>query len=204
MKCVVVCGAGILNYQKAASYINEEDFVIYCDGGLNHKEKLMVEPNLIVGDFDSHKRPKTSVEVIELPKEKDDTDSVFALKEGVKRGFDSFLLLGALGNRFDHGFVNVSALLWLDSRGKKAKIVDDYCEMEVVSREGEVSESFSYFSVLNISGEENEISILGAKYPLNHQSISVEYQYGVSNEVLPGKKAKILVHKGRVLLVKDF
>ena len=204
MNCVIVCGAEIRDYKKISSYINTDDFVIYCDGGLNHEAGLGVKPDLIVGDFDSHKKPKTHIEVIELPKEKDDTDSIFALKEGVKRGFQSFLMIGALGKRFDHGFANVSALLMLNSLGLAGKIVDDYCEMEVVSDEAFVSDEYPFFSLLNISGEETDISITHAKFPLEHKSIGCEYQYGVSNEVIPGERAYIKVHKGRVLLVKDF
>lgn len=204
MKCVIVCGATILDYEKAASYIEKEDFVIACDSGLYHTKALGVEPDLIVGDFDSHPKPDTKGEIIELPREKDDTDSVFALKEGIKRGFEEFLFLGALGKRFDHGFVNVSSLLMLDSIGKKGMIVDDYCEMEVISSEAYVSEKYPYFSLLNISGEKNDISISGAKFPLDHKEITMEYQYGVSNEVLPKETAHIVVHKGRILLVRDF
>ena len=204
MKCVIVCGAEIKDYKKISSYIDDEDFVVYCDGGLRHQNGLGRKPDLIVGDFDSYEKPATDVELIELPREKDDTDSIFALKEGMKRGFASFLFVGALGARFDHGFANVSALLMLDSKGLKGKIVDDYCEMEVVSKEAYVSDDYPYFSLLNISGEENEISISGAKFPLEHGSITCEYQYGVSNEVLPGEKACIRVYGGRVLLVKDF
>ncbi|MCR5546308.1 MAG: thiamine diphosphokinase [Lachnospiraceae bacterium] len=204
MKCVIVCGADIKNYKRAASYIEEEDFIIYCDSGLYHMEGLKAKPSLILGDFDSHQNPNLPVETIVLPVEKDDTDSVFAVKEGIKRGFSEFLLLGAVGNRFDHTFANIGALLMLDSEGKHGKIIDDYSEFEILSTEGEVEEHFSYFSLLNVSGEAYDISITGAKYKMDHQTIKPEYQYAVSNEVLKGQTAKITVHKGRVLLVKDF
>ena len=84
MKCVIVCGADILDYKKMASYVDAEDFVIYCDSGLKHMNSLGIKPSLIVGDFDSHENPNMSVETIVLPVEKDDTDSVYALKEGIK------------------------------------------------------------------------------------------------------------------------
>ena len=204
MKCVIVCGADILDYKKMASYVDAEDFVIYCDSGLKHMNSLGIKPSLIVGDFDSHENPNMSVETIVLPVEKDDTDSVYALKEGIKRGFEEFIFLGALGKRFDHSFVNVSSLLILDGLGKRGKILDDYCEMEVVSNEAYVTEDYPYFSIMDISGEAEDISILNAKFPMNHQSITGGYQYAVSNEVLPGEVAHIIVHSGRVLLIKDF
>ena len=70
------------------------------------------------------------VETIILPHEKDDTDTVYAVKEAVSRGFSDFLLIGVIGDRFDHSLGNISILLMLDSLGKTAKIVDDYSEME--------------------------------------------------------------------------
>lgn len=55
-----------------------------------------------------------------LPCEKDDTDTVFAVKTMVQRGYDDFLLIGVIGARLDHTLGNVSILLYLDSLGKKA------------------------------------------------------------------------------------
>ena len=43
-----------------------------------------MHPSLIVGDFDSHENPHLAVETIVLPCEKDDTDTVFAVKEDSK------------------------------------------------------------------------------------------------------------------------
>lgn len=85
-----------------------------------------------------------------LPCEKDDTDTVFAVKEAV--------------------------------------IVDDYSEMELVSdRPVSIPDSYAFFSLLNISGCAKGITIQGAKYPICNGEITCEYQYGISNEVLPGE-----------------
>ena len=209
MQCVIVGSAAIKDYKRIKNYFTEDDYYIFCDGGLNHLEELSVKPDLIVGDFDSYHGNVEGMDIdeeniIRLPREKDDTDTMFAVKEGIRRGFDNFLFIGVLGERFDHSLVNLSALLYLDDENKHAKIVDDYCEMEVVSKEAFVSDSYSYFSLINLFGEENEISISDAKYSLEKKSITPRYQYGVSNEVLPKKKAKITLHKGRVLLIRDF
>lgn len=39
------------------------------------------------------------------------TDTVYAMKEAIKRGFDTFLLIGVVGGRLDHTLGNVSMLL---------------------------------------------------------------------------------------------
>ena len=202
-RCIIMGSAKINNYDKIREYLNPDDFFIFCDGGLKHCEALGFTPNLIVGDFDSHNNPNLPIETIVLPCEKDDTDTVYAVKEAVSRGFSEFLLIGVIGERFDHSLGNISILLMLDSLSKTAKIIDDYSEIELVSKQPVyISDSFSYFSLLNITGKADGICIENAKYNLTNGTITCEYQYGVSNEVLPGKVAKVTVNDGQLLLIK--
>ena len=166
-RCVVVGGADINNYEYIRGCLCEDDYIVFCDSGLKHIDNLSVTPNLIVGDFDSHDNPILDVETIVLPCEKDDTDTVFAVKEALKRGFDEFLLIGVIGARLDHTLCNVSILLYLDSFGIKGTIIDDYSEMEIVSNAPSyIDDSYSYFSLLNITGTAKGVTIRNAKYPL--------------------------------------
>ena len=204
MRCVIVGGADINNYGFLRETLCADDYVVFCDSGLKHLDGLQVNPSLIVGDFDSHVNPHLDVETIVLPCEKDDTDTVFAVKEAVKRGFEDFLLVGVVGARLDHTLANTSILLYLDALGKKGCIIDDYSEMEIVSSEpASVSEEFSFFSLLNITGCAKGITVTGAKYPLQDAEITCEYQYGVSNEVLAGESATVSVKEGKLLLIKN-
>lgn len=203
-RCVIVGGADINNYEYIKSCLRNDDFIVFCDSGLKHLESLQVKPGLIVGDFDSHDNPHLGVETIVLPCEKDDTDTVFAVKEALKRGYDNYLLIGVIGARLDHTLGNVSILLYLDSLGKKGKIIDDYSEIEIVSNKpAYIEDSYAFFSLLNITGNAKGITIENAKYPLDNAEITCEYQYGVSNEVLSGKIAKVSIKNGSLLLVKD-
>ena len=205
-RCVIIGGASIGDYDAVCRWLRPDDYVIYCDCGLRHMDGFGVEPDLIVGDFDSYSYPEYDTETIVLPCEKDDTDTVFAVKEALRRGFEDFLLIGVVGERLDHTLGNVSILLMLDSAGKKGIIIDDYSEMEIVSDRCEkpciIDDSYAYFSLLNISGKASGVTIRGAKYPLEDAEITCEYQYGVSNEVLPGCTAEVSVGEGRLLLVK--
>jgi len=202
-RCVIIGGANIENYTQIKKYLKSDDFNIFCDSGLKHLEKLEISPDLIVGDFDSHENPNLSAETIVLPCEKDDTDTVFAVKEAIKRGFCDFLLIGVIGQRLDHTLGNVSILLMLDSLNKKAKIVDDFSEMEIISdKAAYIDDSFSFFSLINISGKAEGITIENAKYPLKNGEITTEYQYGISNEVLKNKTAKVSLSEGKLLLIK--
>lgn len=203
MRCVIVGGADIADYNKIKSYIKADDYLIFCDSGLKHADKLSALPSLIVGDFDSHPKPDTDVETIVLPCEKDDTDTMFAIKEAIHRGFDDFLLIGVVGNRLDHTLVNVSILNYLFESRKKGLIVDDFSEMEIVGKETAfVHDSFSYFSLVNIFGISEGVTIKNAKYTLDNAVITSEYQYATSNEVLKGATAEITVNEGKLLLIK--
>ena len=202
-KCVIVGGADIRDYGRIRELLTEEMVFIFCDSGLRHMEALGRKPDLIVGDFDSHVNPHMDVETIVLPHVKDDTDTVFAVKEALRRGFEEFLLIGVVGGRLDHTLGNVAILLMLDSAGKKAVIADDYSDMEIVSRERAlVPDRYSYFSLLNITGTAKGVTIRNALYPLSDAEITCEYPIGVSNEVLPGKTAEVTVKEGRLLIIK--
>lgn len=204
-RCVIIGGAAIEDYKAIRRSLTPDDYNIFCDSGLRHMDALGIKPDLIIGDFDSHPRPMTNAETIVLPCVKDDTDTVFAAKEALRRGFDDFLLTGVIGGRLDHTLGNVSILLWLHSQGKTAKIVDDRSEMEIVSSEtAYIGGEFKFFSLLNISGTARGITVRNAKYPLEDAEITCEYQYGVSNEVLPGKRAEASVREGKLLLVKVY
>lgn len=204
-RCVVIGGAHIGRPERVLEYLRPSDYIICCDSGLKHREALGVVPDLIVGDFDSHPDPDLNIETIVLPREKDDTDTVFAVKEGLKRGFDDFLLLGVMGDRMDHTLGNISILLMLHREGKNALALDDYSEFTVAGREPvSIPDRFAYFSVLSIDGTARGVSIRNAKFPLENAEITPWYQYGVSNEVLPGRTAEVSVDDGHLLLIADF
>ncbi len=203
MRCVIIGGADIGNYEEIKKSLKNDDYFVFCDCGLKHKDKLNIEASLIVGDFDSHNRPETDIETIILPKEKDDTDTFFATKEAIRRGYDDFLLIGVVGNRLDHTLVNVSILNYLYENDKKGKIIDDYSEMEMVADDKVfVTDNYSYFSLLNLFGISEGVTIKNAKFPLENGVITPEYQYATSNEVLKGHIAEISVKKGKLLLIK--
>ncbi len=204
-RCVIVGGAAIQNPAFVRSQLRADDYVIFCDSGLAHVKPLGLSPDLVVGDFDSYPRPDLPVETIVLPREKDDTDTVFAAKEALRRGFQSFLLIGAVGGRLDHTLANLSILVMLQRQGKSSRIVDDYSVMEMVGAAPvDIAGDCAFFSLLNITGTAEEIFISGAKYPLSGARIECSYQYGTSNEVLPGQTARVSVGRGSLLLIRVF
>lgn len=204
-RCVIVGGAPIQNYDRIRDLIKEDDYIICCDCGLRHMTGLGAAPSLIVGDFDSYENPESETETIVLPTAKDDTDTVYAVREGKKRGFTDFLLIGVIGGRLDHSLVNLYILYDLASEGMTGAASDDYSDIFFITpgNSAYVTDRYSYFSLVSITGNAGGVSIRNAKFPLENAEIRSEYQYAVSNEVLPGGTAEITVKSGGLLLICD-
>ena len=209
-RCVIVSAGEIHDYVRARSFLREGDFFIFCDGGLSHADGLCILPDIIVGDFDSceasdlvkYAGTAGKPEIIKLPRVKDDTDTLFAVKLALERGYEDFLLLGSMGGRFDHALGNISILLYLHGLGKNAVLIDDYSVMQIADNKPfYIEDNCSFFSVLTDAGDESGVNIKNAKYPLENASLSADFQLGISNEVLPGNTAEISVAHGRVLVV---
>src|SRR5574344_2582858 len=201
-RAVIVCGARIKDYEFVSSYIMEGDFFIYCDSGLVHEDRFLskvdTKADLIIGDFDSSEKPERATEIIELPVMKDDTDSVYAIKEAVARGYKDILIVGGIGDRFDHSLVNAYALMLINDFGANGKIVDDYSEMTLVDNQisAEIEPKWRYFSLIAISGTACGVTITNAKYNLDNAMINPKYQYAISNEVEGDEPAIVSVEKG--------
>lgn len=201
-RCVIIGGGDIADAHSLNNYISRDDFVICCDAGFLHAKKAGIVPQLIVGDFDSADIPKTDIETIVLPREKDDTDSFFAAKEGLKRGFSHFLLLGVTGGRLDHTLGAISILEFLQKLGAYGEICDKTTKIRVCCDSLTVQKGCKYFSVFAV-GSAKAVTIRGAKYNLDNASIDSHYQYGISNEVADDL-ATVSVGQGTVIVMEIF
>ena len=210
-RCVIISAGEIKDFKLVKKFLKPDDFYIFCDGGLSYARPLGIKPSLIVGDFDSCKKSdlkkySKTCETIQLPREKDDTDTLYAVKTALARGFKNFLLLGSMGNRFDHAVANASVLLFLYEKNIPAQILDDYSIMQVAGKNPVlVEDTFSYFSVLTPFGNAYKVNIKNAKYILEGADLRSNFQsLGMSNEVIPGLTAEISCEEGFCLVLKVF
>ena len=101
--------------------------------------------------------------------------------------------------------VNISVLQFLQKNGASGVIYDDYSKMKLVVAGAEpvlIPDTYSYFSLMCIAGDVSGVTIKNAKYPLEKATITSDYQFGVSNEVLSGQKAEVSLKKGVLLLIQ--
>ena len=149
--------------------ISPADYIIACDGGYLHAKKSGIKPDLVVGDFDSyHGEIYKNITVITAPSEKDDTDTMLAVKLGLEMGIESFLLLGATGGRIDHFLANISTATYIASHGGICEIADKYnrifaikdSSIEIIKRENCSISVFSY------TDKSDGVTLKGLKYPM--------------------------------------
>ena len=196
--CHIVCAG---DFERDSFLPRQGDYVIACDSGLAYMESCGAVPDLIVGDFDSYERVPEGNNVVLLPREKDDTDSAYALKAGLDRGFSRFLLHGALGGkRISHSLANISLLLFLKERGAEGIICGKNVCAGLLDR-GSICFSSSesgYLSVFAVSAP-CDIKLDGLKFGFSGL-LSPSFQIGVSNEFI-GEPARITVNSGTLLWI---
>lgn len=206
-KCFII-GAGDLTV--GALEVGERDLVIAVDGGLGYCGVLGVEPDLILGDFDSVSPEEAKAlerleqqipeRIIRLPREKDDTDTLAALKEGLHRGYRNFRIYGGTGGRFDHTFANIQCLLFLKKQGAVGYLMDGNGMILVLEDESvEFQKGLEgYLSLFSLSQESLGVTIKGMKYPLDRAVLRNDFPVGISNE-FTGEEAVISVEKGQLV-----
>ncbi|MEI3347192.1 MAG: hypothetical protein V8R55_01860 [Dysosmobacter sp.] len=75
-----------------------EDLVIAADAGYRTCRELGIVPDLLLGDFDSMEQPEDFANIHRSPVEKDDTDTMLAVKTGLEQGCESFTSTAALAD----------------------------------------------------------------------------------------------------------
>ena len=199
--CYIV-GAG--ECQRLDFKPDETDFVIAADGGLRYLEKEGINPDIIIGDFDSFGVCPQSENVIILKPQKDVTDMDAAVTVGLEKGFNQFRLYGALGGRLDHTLANIQLIASLSEKNIKAEIHDEKTYVTAVT-DGSVSfgrDGKGYISVFSHSDKCTGVSIEGLKYELKDSELKNSFPLGVSNE-FTGKESIITVKNGTLIIIKS-
>ncbi len=184
-RCVIIAG-GDCDTEKFTEIL-ETDYLIAADSGLKYTESAGIVPDLIVGDFDSYKGAiPTDVEVLKLPTRKNDTDLLYALRCGVERGYNDFLIFGGYGSRPDQNLAMLQSLVWLCENCDTACVRAVCCGFEVYAIKNKSInlqlDRNKYLSVFSISNDAKCVDIVGADYPLSNATVTPSFPIGVSNE----------------------
>ena len=200
---------GAMNPGELSLTRGPADLVIAADAGLTRLAPLGLAPDLIVGDFDSLHRIPTGKEgqIVVHPIEKDDTDTLLAVKEGLSRGYNDFVIAGGLGGRLDHTLANLQTLVWLATSPPKGKnhgyLIGEGQIIALLSDE-RVHFHAGHRGILSLFciGDHATVSIDGLKYPLDRYPMTPAFPIGVSNE-FTGRESEITVEDGLVWMILD-
>ena len=94
-RCVIFGGGELKDIRFTQSLLREDDYIVCADRGYAYCAAMGRKPDLILGDFDSYSgKLPPGCEVLRYPIEKDDTDTMLAVKEAIRREFADILMLG--------------------------------------------------------------------------------------------------------------
>ncbi|WP_024834557.1 thiamine diphosphokinase [Ruminiclostridium josui] len=205
MKVVCVCNGSISNYDKIKKYILASDYIISVDGGAGHLREMGVNPDILIGDFDSANSQDLNyyvnrgINVSKFPVEKDMTDSELAIEKALELGAHEVVLIGALGTRIDHSFANIMLLKKMLDIGLRGSIVDENNEIYMFNSSFCLSKKEGRkLSLIPITEKVTEVSTSGLKYPLVNATMTLGTSWGISNE-FEEETAKITIGSGILL-----
>lgn len=198
--CLIISGAPECYFPVS---FTKADFVIACDAGYIHAQRADIVPDVIIGDFDSYLGDlPDGVEIIRTKPEKDDTDTMMALKLAIRRGYRRIMLVGALGGRIDHMLANISLIAFAATKGADLQIVDGHHQIFAV-RDGKrrvPRSSWRNISVFAFDTECTGVTLRGVKYLLEGAVLTNTFALGVSNEFTEDI-AEISVESGILIVV---
>ena len=199
-RCVIFCAA---DFDGLLEPLDESDFIIAADGGLNHTKQLGIVPDAILGDFDSLGYVPVGANV--YPVEKDDTDAMLAVRLGLKQGCREFLLYGSLdGPRLDHTVANFQTLQYLADRDAQGYLVGTDTLVTVI-KNGTLrfpAGCAGTVSVFCHGSDARGVTLTGLYYPLENGTLTPGFPLGVSNH-FTGEEACIAVKDGSLLVLWD-
>ena len=199
-RCVIVSGG---DFSPVQGLKPGEDYVIACDRGYTYCERLGLRPDLLITDYDSYSGPTDpAVPVNPFASEKDDTDTMLAVRFALERGFSEVLLCCALGGRLDHLLANLQALVFARKHGMRASLYSEDTEITALMNETLLlpRREGRSLSVFAADGPCRGVCIRGAKYPLENAEILPSFPIGVSN-AWASDTAEISLSEGILLVI---
>ncbi|MGL4737335.1 MAG: thiamine diphosphokinase [Cellulosilyticaceae bacterium] len=184
------------------------DYVICADNGMKHARQLGIQPNLILGDFDSCDQEDLAyfeakqVMIQRVPAMKDETDTELAIDTALLMGATEIDVFGGVGSRIDHSLGNIHLLKKTLAKGVKMWLYSSHNQITLIDHEiilqGAVGQTISLLPLtLEVSG----VTTQGLLYEVEDTTFVLGRPIGVSNE-MTASEASISVSEGLLLVIK--
>ena len=142
-------------------------------------------PNLLMGDFDFYSGAlPENIPVERFKVEKDDTDTMLAIRKAKELGCDVVrVCCGIGGGRLDHLYANFQSLAFAVNEGMEAEMEDEKSYIRCLRPGSHLIEerpgcSLSLFSMTECC---ENVCISGSKYELQGGRLDYSFPLGVSN-----------------------
>ena len=178
------------------------DFVIAADAGIRYLEQCGIAADLVIGDFDSLDGTPTHPNTTTLSVEKDDTDMLAAVREGIRARYSVFHVYCGMGGRIDHTIANIQVLAYLSQNNMQGFLFGkDSVITAITNRKLSFNQIPSgYISVFSYTEKSEGVYLHGLKYKLENATLTNTFPLGVSNEFI-GKESSVSVNSGTLLIV---
>ncbi|SHJ40462.1 thiamine diphosphokinase [Parasporobacterium paucivorans] len=198
-----IFGAGQISDIMQMSIVPDSgDCVIAADGGFAYLQDLGVKADIVLGDFDSIEEIPQHPNLVVHPKEKDDTDMMLAVQEGLDRGYRRFIILGGMGGRLDHTYANIQVLAFIAGQGGRGFLYGEDMAVTVVEN-GEMHfghEKEGIISVFAACDTAKGVTLTGLKYELSDARLTRSRPLGISNEFI-GMESDVSVAEGSIVIM---
>ena len=205
MRAFIYTG-GNINPANITEHPKGDDVIIAADSGYRNALALGEAPHILLGDMDSlgDMGVPEKTEILQVPAEKDFTDTQLAVDTALKKGASEIIIIGGLDGRLDHTLSNLSILEELDKRRIHAHITNGYNRVRYLNSTSTLiaRSGFKYLSLVCLSEKAKGVSVEGCKYPLDNAKLTRDYQFAVSNEIV-GNCALISVRKGQLYIIES-
>ncbi len=203
MKCVLLCNGEIPDNEKFWRQVKDSDLFICADGGANSAKKLGIEPDVIIGDYDSVLQATldafSNSKLIKI-EEQDSTDFEKALEYLLKQNATHVDIWGASGHRIDHTMGNLSSLVKY-SRQFKAIFHSNNSTTFLLPYDFEQKFKLGQTISLLPVPKADFIVTKGLKWELNSETLELGKRVGTLNKVSE-ELVKIYYQSGNLFLME--
>jgi len=191
---VVIVLGGRRPHEAVLSLVEPADTVVCADSGLDHAYSLGLQPDVVIGDFDSvtsaalERARTTGVTELTFPADKDRTDAELALHHALESGATRVTVVWGGGDRIDHVLGVFAALshphlarlrsleVWMG--GDHLHVLHAGVDVSVDLRPG------ATVSLVPLGAADVRLSSEGLRWDLDDEVLHGHAARGVSNEVL--------------------
>ncbi len=189
---------------RSLANIETYDLILCADSAYLAAAREQITPHIVIGDFDhgTDVKPKNDKNVITVPSEKDDTDTMLCLKYAIRHDTDDVTILGGIGGRLDHTVANLQTLAFAEKQGIRARLLGEKDEVFLCTDAVSLpkKQEKCYLSVFAYDGICRGVTIKGTKYEVESAELTSDFPLGVSNEITQAR-AEIEVCEGRLLII---